>query len=84
MKAVRIYGFGGPEVLELDEMPIPDPGENEMLIRIRAASVNPVDYKIRQGTVPWVAPEMLPVTLGRDLSGRVDSGPGVVVLVVAK
>jgi NADPH:quinone reductase-like Zn-dependent oxidoreductase len=44
-----------------------------MLVRIRAASVNPVDYKIRNGTVPWVTREMLPITLGRDLSGTVES-----------
>ena len=47
-------------------------------IRIHAASVNPVDYKIRRGTVPWVSREMLPMTLGRDLSGTVESaGAGV-------
>ncbi len=78
MKAIRIYGFGGPEVLELDDLPVPEPSEDELLVRIRAASVNPVDYKIRRGAVPWALPEMLPITLGRDLSGRVESsGPGV-------
>ncbi len=48
MKAIRIHGFGGPEVLELDDVLIPQPGEDELLVRIRAASVNPVDYKIRR------------------------------------
>ena len=52
MKAIRIHGFGDPEVLELDDVPIPQPGEGELLVRIHAASVNPVDYKIRRGTVP--------------------------------
>jgi NADPH:quinone reductase-like Zn-dependent oxidoreductase len=67
-----------PEVLELDDVPIPQPGEDELLVRTRAASVNPVDYKIRHGTVPWVSREMLPITLGRDLSGTVESaGAGV-------
>jgi NADPH:quinone reductase-like Zn-dependent oxidoreductase len=47
-------------------------------MRIHAASVNPVEYKIRRGTVPWVSREMLPMTLGRDLSGTVEStGAGV-------
>jgi NADPH:quinone reductase-like Zn-dependent oxidoreductase len=73
MKAIRIHGFGGREVLELDDLPIPQPGEDDLLVRIHAASVNPVDYKIRRGTVPWVSREMLPLPLGRDLSGTVES-----------
>jgi NADPH:quinone reductase-like Zn-dependent oxidoreductase len=73
MKAIRIHGFGGPEVLQLDDVPIPQPGEDELLVRTHAASVNPVDYKIRRGTVPWVSREMLPIPLGRDLSGTVES-----------
>src|SRR3984893_11397252 len=78
MKAIRIHGFGGREVLELDDLPIPPPGEDDLLVRIHAASVNPVDYKIRRGTVPWVSREMLPLPLGRDLSGTVESaGAGV-------
>jgi NADPH:quinone reductase-like Zn-dependent oxidoreductase len=78
MKAIRIHRFGGPEALQLDDVPIPRPGEGELLVRIHAASVNPVDYKIRRGTVPWVSREMLPMTLGRDLSGTVESaGAGV-------
>ena len=77
MKAIRIHGFGGPDLLELDDVPIPL-GEDELLVHIRAASVNPVDYKIRRGTVPWVSREMLPLPLGRDLSGTVESaGAGV-------
>ena len=73
MKAIRIHAFGGPEVLQLDDIAIPQPAEGELLVRIHAASVNPVDYKIRRGTVPWVSREMLPMTLGRDLSGTVES-----------
>ena len=74
MKAIRIHRFGGPEVLDLEDVPVPQPRENELLVRIHAASVNPVDYKIRRGTVPWVTHEMLPITLGRDLSGTIESG----------
>ena len=74
MKAIRIHRFGGPEVLDLEDVPVPQPRENELLVRIHAASVNPVDYKIRRGTVPWVTREMLPITLGRDSSGTIESG----------
>ena len=77
MKAIRIHRFGGPEVLELDEVPVPRPGENELLVRIHAASVNPIDYKIRRGAVPAITPDMLPITLGRDGSGTIGAiGPG--------
>jgi NADPH:quinone reductase-like Zn-dependent oxidoreductase len=77
MKAIRIHGFGYPEVLELDEVPVPRPGENELLVRLHAASVNPIDYKIRRGAMPGITPDVLPLTLGRDGSGTIDGiGPG--------
>lgn len=56
----------------MDDVPIPQPREGELLVRIGTASVNPVDYKIRRGTVPWVSREMMPITLGRDLSGTIE------------
>jgi NADPH:quinone reductase-like Zn-dependent oxidoreductase len=78
MLAVRIDKFGGPEMLRLDEIPVPAPREGEMLVRVRGASVNPVDYKIRQGKYPAVREARLPYVLGRDLAGEVEScGPGV-------
>lgn len=73
MKAVRIYRFGGPDVLTLEEVPVPSPGEEELLLRVHAASVNPVDYKIRQGKYPPVSVAQLPLTLGRDASGQIES-----------
>ena len=69
MKAVRIHRFGGPEVLALEDLPAPQPGKGEVLIAVRAASVNPIDYKIRQGG--FVQPDKLPMTLGRDVSGTI-------------
>src|SRR5207237_7742568 len=51
MKAVRIHEFGGAEVLKLEELPRPEPGAGEVLIEVCAASVKPVDYKIREGEV---------------------------------
>jgi NADPH:quinone reductase-like Zn-dependent oxidoreductase len=75
MRAIRIHRFGGPEVLQLDDIPRPEPRDGKLLIRVVAASVNPVDYKIRQGAFPGVKAADLPVTLGRDISGVVET-PG--------
>lgn len=71
MKAVRLHSFGGPEVLAIEDMPRPKPGPREVLIRVEAAGVNPVDYKIRSGEFK---PEGLktPLTLGRDVAGVVE------------
>ncbi len=49
MKAVRIHSFGGPDVLRLEEAPKPEPKHEEVLVRVYAASVNPVDWKIQGG-----------------------------------
>jgi NADPH:quinone reductase-like Zn-dependent oxidoreductase len=71
MHAVLIRRFGGPEVVELAEIPLPVPGPGELLVKVEAASVNPVDWKIRSGKYPVVKAEMLPFVLGRDFSGTV-------------
>lgn len=72
MKAVRIHRFGGPEVLQIEELPVPRPAADEMLVRVHAASINPVDYKTREGHYPAVREDRLPMTLGRDISGVVE------------
>ena len=69
MKAVCIHEFGGAEVLKVEELPRPRPGPGEVLIEVRAASVNPVDYKTREGRYPPVGADQLPVVLGRDVAG---------------
>src|SRR5690242_6016004 len=71
MKAVCIESFGGPEMLEVRKIERPEPREDEVLIQVRAASVNPVDYKIRSGQYPAVKEKDLPKVLGRDVSGVV-------------
>ena len=71
MKAVRIHEFGGPETLQVEELPMPEPGPGELRIRVMAASVNPVDYKMRNGG--YLPKEALPLTLGRDVAGVVDA-----------
>lgn len=75
MKAIRIHSFGGPDVLRLEEIPIPEPKPDEVLVRVNAASVNPVDWKIREGHLGKIP---LPSIIGSDFSGEVEAlGPGV-------
>ena len=71
MKVVRIEGFGGPEVLIEETLEVPTPRAGELLVRNRAAGVNPVDYKIRAGLNPAVRQDQLPYVPGRDVSGIV-------------
>ncbi len=71
MKAVRIHEFGGIDVLRVEDISQPKPGEGEVLVFVHAASVNPVDYKIREGRYPAVKADQLPVVLGRDVAGVV-------------
>ena len=70
MKAIRVHEFGGPEVLRLEEVPTPHPGPGEVLVRIRAVGVNPVETYIRAGTYARL-PE-LPYTPGNDGAGVVE------------
>lgn len=71
MHAIRIHEFGGPEVLKDDTIALPQPKDDEVLVRVHASSVNPIDGKIRSGDRG--DPEKLPITLGRDLSGVIES-----------
>jgi NADPH:quinone reductase-like Zn-dependent oxidoreductase len=76
MKAVRIHDFGGPEVMQFEDLPVLEPKHDEILLRVHAASVNPVDYKTYEGKYPAVTRDKLPMTLGRDASGTVENcGP---------
>ena len=72
MKAVQIKEFGDRSVLELnDDVVIPTPADNEVLIKVKSASVNPVDWKIREGYLQPMLNHALPLTLGWDVSGEV-------------
>jgi NADPH:quinone reductase-like Zn-dependent oxidoreductase len=76
MKAVRVHKFGSPEVISIDDLPKPEPGRGEVVVRVKAAGIGPWDGLIRSGKS--VLPHPLPLTLGSDLSGEVDSvGAGV-------
>ncbi len=72
MKAIVINRFGGREVLQRIEVPKPEPGEGEVLVRVKAAGVNPVDWKIRAGYLKEFYPYKFPLILGWDLAGSVE------------
>jgi NADPH2:quinone reductase len=69
MKAIRVHQFGGPEVLKYEEISKPVPGPDQVLLRIKAAGVNPVDTYFRAGSNPKIAP---PYTPGLDASGVIE------------
>jgi NADPH:quinone reductase-like Zn-dependent oxidoreductase len=72
MKAIRIHEYGGPDVLEYEDAPIPDIGPDGVLIRVRAAGVNPVDWKIRKGLMTAFQPLQFPAVVGVDVSGTIE------------
>ncbi len=75
MRAIRVHSFGGPEVLRLDEIPKPVPAEGQVLVRVLATSVNPADWKSREGMFGNIP---LPFIPGSDFCGVVDGlGPNV-------
>lgn len=73
MKAVRIHDYGGPEVLRIEDAPLPAIGADDARVRIVGTSVNPVDWKIRQGHLQSMLAHALPLIPGWDLSGIVDA-----------
>src|SRR5256712_12797885 len=76
MKAIRVHKFGGPEVLQLDDVPDPKPGPGQVVVRIRAAGVNPVDTYIRSGSYAMLP--TLPYVPGNDCAGVIETvGQGV-------
>jgi len=78
MKAVVVHQYGGPEVLKFEEYPDPVPGPGEVLVRVAAASVNPIDYKRRAGLTKDFYPIKFPGLIGVDMAGTVVKiGPGV-------
>lgn len=78
MKAVAITAYGGREQLTLMDLPDPVPGPGEVLIRIRASGVNPVDHKIRRGLLATRMPNHFPLIIGLECAGEVAAtGPGV-------
>jgi NADPH:quinone reductase-like Zn-dependent oxidoreductase len=72
MKAIRIHNYGGPEVLHYEDAPRPQPQAGEVLVRVHAAGVNPIDWKVREGHMKDFWPHKFPLILGWDLSGVVE------------
>ncbi|GAA2227962.1 NADP-dependent oxidoreductase [Promicromonospora sukumoe] len=78
MRAARYHRYGDVETLVVEQAPDPHPGSGEVRIRVAAAGVNPVDWKVRSGAVREALPMDLPAIPGRDAAGVVDEiGPGV-------
>ncbi len=77
VKAIRIHNYGGPEVLKYEDAPRPEPQAGEVLVRVHAAGVNPIDWKVREGHMKDFWPHKFPLILGWDVSGTVEEvGPG--------
>lgn len=73
MKAIVIRKYGSREVLESAEVPEPEPSDDELLVRIHAFAINPVDWKVRQGLARFFMQKKFPIILGQDFSGEVIS-----------
>lgn len=78
MKAISYSRYGGPEVLEYGERPEPKVGPDSVLVKVRAAAVNPVDWKAREGYIDTLFEPVFPVIPGWDVSGVVVQ-PGIAV-----
>jgi NADPH:quinone reductase-like Zn-dependent oxidoreductase len=78
MKAIVVHEYGSPEVLKFEDYPDPVPGAGEVLVRVAATSVNPIDYKRRAGLTQDFYPIRFPGLIGVDIAGTVVKiGPGV-------
>ena len=73
MKAIVIDEFGGPEVLNFRDHPVPEISNDQVLVKVSAAGVNPVDWKIREGYVAQLFPHQLPLVPGWDMAGIIES-----------
>lgn len=71
MRAIVIHDYGDPDELRETELPMPRPGPSEVLVEIHAASINPVDWKIRSGGMRAILPYSFPLVLGLDIAGVV-------------
>jgi NADPH:quinone reductase-like Zn-dependent oxidoreductase len=78
MKAIRIHEYGGRETLRYEDVHVPEPKAGELLVRVKAAAVNPVDVQVREGRLKGLLKHELPLVLGWDASGVIEAvGEGV-------
>src|SRR3546814_6341901 len=83
MRTVEITGFGGPEVLRIGEASRPKAAPGQIVVKVAAAGVNPVDWKVREGHLKDVMPFTFPTILGNELAGTIEEiGEGVTTLAV--
>lgn len=73
MRAITITQYGEPDVLRLTDAPLPEPGPGQVRVAVKAAGVNPIDWKIRSGAMAEVRPVEFPHILGLELAGVVDA-----------
>ena len=78
MKAIRIHTYGGPELMQLEDAPVPACGAGDLLVRVVTAGVNPIDWKMRSGVMAAQMPKTFPMTLGSDAAGVVTAVGGAV------
>ncbi len=71
MKAVQLYEYGPPDNLKYEDVPTPEPGPDEVLVKVEAASINPIDWKLRSGIYRDFMPLPFPFILGSDVAGTV-------------
>ena len=71
MKAIQMHGYGGVDQLRYEDVPAPTAGLGEVLVKVAATSVNPIDWKIRRGNLKGMMTLQFPVVLGRDVAGEV-------------
>jgi len=78
MKAIRIHAYGAPELMQLEDAPVPACGAGDLLVRVVAAGINPIDWKVRSGLMAAQLPKPFPITLGSDAAGTVAAMGGAV------
>jgi NADPH:quinone reductase-like Zn-dependent oxidoreductase len=71
MKAMQYTGYGSPDRLALNELPVPQPSATQLLIKVAATSVNPIDWKRHDGSLRWIVPVKFPSVPGFDVAGEV-------------
>jgi len=71
MRAAVLHDYGPPEKLAAEKVPLPTCGRRQLVIRVRAAGVNPIDWRIRSGSLRWLLPASFPLVLGFDVAGEI-------------